>query len=124
MVDVLEGDRAREAASGQAAHEDPEVDAAGADGARGAALQIGQGDVEVDHGAAEADDGARRRVERHVDPVVVPRRIGDEAHARVGPLDDALLGVLHRERHRIDDAALGQLEVAIPRGEPIAAPHA
>ena len=51
---------------------------------------------------------------RHVDAVVVPGRIGDEAHARVGPLDDALLGILHREGHRVDDAALGQLE----RGHP------
>ena len=35
--------RAREIASGQAAHEDPEIDAAGADGARGAVCEIGRG---------------------------------------------------------------------------------
>src|SRR6266545_6895338 len=72
-VGVIDPELAGEATRGQAPHEDPEVDAAGGEGPRGAVGEVAQRDVEIDQGRAEAKHGSGLGVEGQVEAVVVAR---------------------------------------------------
>jgi hypothetical protein len=69
-VGVVDREITREVANGEATHEGAEVDAAGRERERAAVGEIGEGDVEVQHGRAETEDGIGRGVEGEVDAVI------------------------------------------------------
>src|SRR5215467_5079777 len=66
------------------------------------------------------DDGVGRRLDRDVDPVVVAGRVGYPRDAAGRALANALFRVLHREGRRIDEAAVRELDVTVPRRQAIA----